>query len=80
MKYFINFSRIAVGSLFIISGLIKCNDSIGFSYKLNDYFAQDRKLNIVKNVGKGVVGAVVGSYAYCKWKRHTRSKKKKDKK
>lgn len=41
MKYFINFSRIAVGSLFIISGLIKCNDSIGFSYKLNDYFAQD---------------------------------------
>jgi uncharacterized membrane protein YphA (DoxX/SURF4 family)/peroxiredoxin len=41
MKYFIIFSRLAVGSLFIISGLIKCNDSIGFSYKLNDYFAQD---------------------------------------
>ena len=40
----------------------------------------DRKLNIVKNVGKGVVGAVGGSYAYGKWKRHTRSKKKKDKK
>jgi len=41
MKYFIILSRLAVGSLFIISGLIKCNDSIGFSYKLNDYFAQD---------------------------------------
>ena len=40
----------------------------------------DRKLNIVKNVGKGVVGAVGGSYAYGKWKRHKRSKKKKDKK
>jgi len=40
----------------------------------------DRKLNIVKNVGKGAVGAVAGSYAYGKWKRHKRSKKKKDKK
>ena len=41
MKYFVILSRLAVGSLFIISGLIKCNDAIGFSYKLNDYFAQD---------------------------------------
>jgi len=40
MKYFILISRLLVGSLFIISGLIKCNDSIGFSYKLNDYFAE----------------------------------------
>ncbi|MEQ9186160.1 MAG: DoxX family protein [Cryomorphaceae bacterium] len=32
-------SRLLVGSLFIVSGLIKANDPIGFSYKLNDYFA-----------------------------------------
>ena len=36
----------------------------------------DRKLNIVKNVGKGTAGAVVGSYAYGKWQRHKRAKKK----
>lgn len=41
MKIFIKISRLIVGSLFIVSGLIKCNDSIGFSYKLNDYFAAD---------------------------------------
>lgn len=31
-------SRILVGSLFIVSGLIKANDPIGFSYKLEEYF------------------------------------------
>lgn len=31
-------SRIIVGVLFIISGLIKLNDPIGFSYKLEEYF------------------------------------------
>lgn len=30
--------RIAVGGLFIFSGLIKINDPIGFSYKLEEYF------------------------------------------
>jgi uncharacterized membrane protein YphA (DoxX/SURF4 family) len=34
----IYFSRIFVGSLFIVSGLIKANDTIGFSYKLEEYF------------------------------------------
>lgn len=34
------FSRLLVGILFIISGSIKLNDPIGFSYKLNDYFAE----------------------------------------
>jgi uncharacterized membrane protein YphA (DoxX/SURF4 family) len=38
MKYVITFSRIFVGVLFIISGLIKANDTIGFSYKLEEYF------------------------------------------
>lgn len=37
MKYIIHFSRIVVGLLFIISGLIKLNDPIGFSYKLEEY-------------------------------------------
>ena len=41
MKLLINFSRIFVGVLFIISGLIKLNDPIGFSYKLKDYFVAD---------------------------------------
>ena len=32
------FCRIAVGFLFIFSGLIKANDPLGFSYKLEEYF------------------------------------------
>lgn len=31
-------ARISVGSLFIVSGLIKANDTRGFSYKLEEYF------------------------------------------
>ncbi|WP_163398829.1 BT_3928 family protein [Flavobacterium fluviatile] len=34
------FSRIFVGVLFIISGLIKLNDPVGFSYKLTEYFSE----------------------------------------
>ena len=41
MKNFITqFSRIFVGLLFIISGLIKLNDPVGFSYKLAEYFSE----------------------------------------
>ncbi|AMR30300.1 DoxX family protein [Mucilaginibacter sp. PAMC 26640] len=32
------FCRLAVGLLFIFSGLIKANDPLGFSYKLEEYF------------------------------------------
>ena len=39
MKFLVAFSRIFVGSLFIVSGLIKANDPLGFSYKLEEYFA-----------------------------------------
>jgi uncharacterized membrane protein YphA (DoxX/SURF4 family) len=35
---FAYFSRIFVGGLFIVSGLIKANDPKGFSYKLEEYF------------------------------------------
>ena len=38
MKYLIYLSRIIIGSVFIVSGLIKANDSLGFSYKLEEYF------------------------------------------
>jgi uncharacterized membrane protein YphA (DoxX/SURF4 family) len=38
MKLLTQISRILVGVLFIISGLIKANDTIGFSYKLVEYF------------------------------------------
>ncbi len=31
-------SRVVVGSVFIVSGLIKANDTVGFSYKLEEYF------------------------------------------
>ena len=31
-------SRVLVGGLFIVSGLIKANDPVGFSYKLEEYF------------------------------------------
>lgn len=39
MKFLTQFSRILVGILFILSGLIKLNDPTGFSYKLDEYFA-----------------------------------------
>jgi uncharacterized membrane protein YphA (DoxX/SURF4 family)/peroxiredoxin len=41
MKYLVGLSRIFVGVLFIISGLIKLNDPVGFSFKLKDYFAPE---------------------------------------
>ena len=41
MKYIVGFARIIVGLLFIISGLIKLNDPVGFSFKLKDYFAPE---------------------------------------
>lgn len=40
MKYLVWVSRIIVGVLFIISGLIKLNDPVGFSFKLEEYFSQ----------------------------------------
>ncbi|MBL0013502.1 MAG: DoxX family protein [Flavobacterium sp.] len=36
----VQFSRVFVGLLFIISGLIKLNDPVGFSYKLGEYFGE----------------------------------------
>ena len=39
MKYLVGFSRVFVGILFIISGFIKLNDPVGFSFKLEEYFS-----------------------------------------
>ncbi len=39
MKYIVGISRIFVGILFIISGFIKLNDPVGFSFKLEEYFS-----------------------------------------
>ena len=41
MKILVGITRIFVGILFIISGLIKLNDPVGFSFKLKDYFAPE---------------------------------------
>jgi len=40
MKYIVGVARIFVGILFIISGFIKLNDPLGFSYKLQEYFSE----------------------------------------
>lgn len=37
MKYIVYVCRVLVGSLFIVSGLIKVNDALGFVYKLQEY-------------------------------------------
>ncbi len=44
MKFLVQFSRVIIGLLFILSGMLKLNDPAGFSYKLEEYFgvfAQD---------------------------------------
>ena len=39
MKLLVPLSRLIVGLLFIVSGLIKLNDPVGFSFKLKEYFS-----------------------------------------
>src|SRR5690606_35624169 len=34
-------ARIVVGSLFVVSGLIKANDTVGFGIKLQEYFDEN---------------------------------------
>lgn len=38
MKFLLNLLRIIVGVLFIFSGLIKANDPLGLSYKMDEFF------------------------------------------
>ena len=39
MKFLVGIARFLVGALFIVSGLIKLNDPVGFSFKLEEYFS-----------------------------------------
>lgn len=39
MRIAVSIARVLVGILFVISGLIKLNDPVGFSFKLEEYFA-----------------------------------------
>ena len=41
MKILVHIARFLVGALFIFSGFIKLNDPLGFSYKLQEYFAPE---------------------------------------
>src|SRR5664279_52590 len=38
MKILVNISRVLVGVLFIFSGLVKANDPLGLSYKMQEFF------------------------------------------
>src|SRR4026209_2358559 len=38
MKATVNVARIIVGLLFIFSGLVKANDPLGLSYKMQEFF------------------------------------------
>lgn len=44
MKLITDISRYFVGVLFIFSGIVKANDPLGFSYKLEEYFVEFAKL------------------------------------
>jgi uncharacterized membrane protein YphA (DoxX/SURF4 family) len=46
MHYIVLIARILVGTLFVVSGLIKANDALGFMYKLEEYF-EPGALNLV---------------------------------
>src|SRR5687767_5684183 len=44
MKILVNIARLIVGVLFIFSGLIKANDPLGLSYKMQEYFEVWRRI------------------------------------
>lgn len=50
MKTAVNISKIIVGVLFIFSGLIKANDPLGLSYKMQEYFEVWRQYSPLYNI------------------------------
>lgn len=76
MKILTQLSRILVGTLFILSGFIKANDTIGFSYKLVEYFEifhwdffvpYAAFLSIIICIFEIMVGVALLLGAYAKW-------------
>lgn len=54
MKIITWISRILVGALFIVSGLIKANDPMGFAYKLQDYYTVFAEYNLLGFFNSGL--------------------------
>ncbi|MCB0478781.1 MAG: hypothetical protein KDC84_11480 [Crocinitomicaceae bacterium] len=50
-KMFGYVARVIVGGLFIVSGMIKANDPLGFSYKLEEYFEDGALAYRIKALG-----------------------------
>ncbi len=50
MKILVNIARVIVGVLFIFSGLIKANDPLGLSYKMQEYFDVWRQIPSLKDI------------------------------
>lgn len=55
-------SRLIVGVVFIFSGLIKANDPIGFSYKLEEYF--EKFAQIFNGWGWSWMASIMDAFAY----------------
>lgn len=50
-KMFGYVARVVVGGLFVVSGMIKANDPLGFSYKLEEYFEDGALAYRIKSLG-----------------------------
>jgi uncharacterized membrane protein YphA (DoxX/SURF4 family) len=50
MKILVNIARVIVGVLFIFSGLIKANDPLGLSYKMQEYFNVWRQITSLNSL------------------------------
>jgi hypothetical protein len=53
------FSQFAVGALFVFSGLVKMNDPVGFSFKLEEYFSEEvLNLTVFEPFALSIAGTV----------------------
>src|SRR3954469_4056674 len=68
MRTFLKIIRIIVGVLFIFSGLIKANDPLGLSYKMQEFFEAWRlhgfdqytlSLSLIMNVFEVIAGVAI---------------------
>ena len=73
MKKFISFSRFLVGLLFIFSGLIKANDPLGLSYKMQEFFEAWHtpwlnQFSLASSIGMNIIEVVAGVAIIIGWK------------